>query len=296
MQVLLIEDNPDDALIISRYAAKDGAITLTHRDTLDDGLAHIAEQPVDVLLLDLALPDGFGLAIYDAVMARFPTLPVIILSGSINDTIALDAVRHGAQDYLVKGSVNEHILAHALRYAVERKRIENELAAERNLLRTVLDSSPDYIYTKDLQGNYVTVNRAILDGRGLESVDQMAGLNAFDITPPELAQAIEEDERKILTTGEPLINREEMHTLPETGQTLWLLTTKVPLRDHNRQITGLLAISRDITERKLLEAQLMQERDQLRSLIDGIPDYIFIKDAKGRFVVSNNCRHSGSSN
>jgi GAF domain-containing protein len=96
-----------------------------------------------------------------------------------------------------------------------------------------------------------------------------------------------------LQSGQAVINREEL-LVNVSGQSRWLLTSKLPLRDNEGRITGIVGIGRDITERKHAESQreaaleaLAQERNLLRTLIDNLPDYIYVKDTEGRFVLGN---------
>lgn len=88
------------------------------------------DNPADALLLDLRLPDGNGLEVLDQVQGQFPALPVVILSGNDADELALGAVRRGVQDYLVKGTIDGQTLERSLRYAIERKRIDEILQAK----------------------------------------------------------------------------------------------------------------------------------------------------------------------
>src|SRR5437764_1430787 len=103
MRVLMIEDNEDDFIIFSEHLAAANARAFeTHwRSSLAGGLAFLESQTVDALLLDMGLPDSQGLQSFTKVQARFPNLPVVIISGTDNDDQAIEAVGFGAQDYLV---------------------------------------------------------------------------------------------------------------------------------------------------------------------------------------------------
>src|SRR3954452_9888201 len=98
MQELRIEDNEDDYLLICHSVAKISDVQIECRDTVDNGLAYLDSHSVDLLLLDLSLPDGYGLEILDRLQARFHALPIIILSGDGTDELAFEAIRRGAQD------------------------------------------------------------------------------------------------------------------------------------------------------------------------------------------------------
>lgn len=131
IRVLLVEDNPEHADLFSRLLA--GAefpkFTVTCVPTLADGLSELAAAEHDVVLLDLLLPDGKGRDVFLRVAEAAPELPVVVLSGIGDVTGAIEMVQEGAQDYLVKGHVDSHLLLRSLRYAIERKR--HEVAAQR---------------------------------------------------------------------------------------------------------------------------------------------------------------------
>jgi diguanylate cyclase (GGDEF)-like protein len=127
MRVLLVEDNPGDALLVHEALEASGRFELTHADRLAGGLGTIRSGGIDAVLLDLSLPDSSGLDTFRAMRDASPHLPVIVLSGLDDEETAIAAVTEGAQDYLVKGRVSPDLLVRALRYAVRRKGLEEEL-------------------------------------------------------------------------------------------------------------------------------------------------------------------------
>jgi two-component system, cell cycle sensor histidine kinase and response regulator CckA len=171
----------------------------------------------------------------------------------------------------------------------DRKRMEVELVRERNLLRTLLDHIPDYIYVKDKSARYLTNNRANLDLMGLRSPEEALGKTVFDFFPREIAQPYDEADQMLFAMGRPILDREEP-TTDRNGLERWLLTTKVPLRDPSGDITGLVGISRDITERKRAEAVLASERNLFRSILDNLPLCVYVLDHEQRCLL-NNCTH-----
>jgi diguanylate cyclase (GGDEF)-like protein len=127
--VLLIEDNPADALLL-REAVRDNGLSsfeFTIAESLMSGLELLRQTQFDVVLLDLGLPDSQGLKSFETVHSAFPEIPVVVLSGSSDQRLALEAVQSGAQDYLVKGETGWEIAPRAMRYAIERKRMEERL-------------------------------------------------------------------------------------------------------------------------------------------------------------------------
>jgi MinD-like ATPase involved in chromosome partitioning or flagellar assembly/ActR/RegA family two-component response regulator len=126
MKVLLIEDNPGDARLIREMLAEErGApFDLEHADRLSTGLGRLAAGGIDVVLLDLSLPDSRGLSTFVRVHAQAPEVPIVLLTGRDDEELAVEAMREGAQDYLVKGQVDSSLLVRSMRYAIERHRAQ----------------------------------------------------------------------------------------------------------------------------------------------------------------------------
>jgi len=128
-KVLLVEDNDVDAQLtqdlLSEWCMEE--FQITRAKTLGEGLTLLSRERFDAVLLDLSLPDAFGLPTVREVLATNPTIAVVVLSGVSDQSLALHAVRQGAQDYLVKGQGHPELLARAVRYAIERKRSEEHL-------------------------------------------------------------------------------------------------------------------------------------------------------------------------
>jgi len=127
--VLLIEDNDVDARLTQDLLAEWSVeeFKIIHAKTLSEGLLQIDKGHFDAILLDLSLPDAFGLPTVRQVHATNPSIPVVVLSGVSDQSLALQAVQQGAQDYLVKGQGHPELLARSVRYAIERKRSEERL-------------------------------------------------------------------------------------------------------------------------------------------------------------------------
>jgi len=145
----------------------------------------------------------------------------------------------------------------------ERSQMENALARERFLLKTLMDNLPDHIYFKDRESRFIAVNRAMAALFGLEDPAEVLGKTDADLFAPEHAQAALRDEQEILRTGQPLVNMEEKETWPD-GRETWVSTTKLPLRDPNGHIIGTFGLSRDITEKKRAEEKLAVLARELR--------------------------------
>jgi signal transduction histidine kinase len=133
IRALLIEDNPGDARLIREMLRADAvAVELVHADRLAEGLAMLASNSLDVMLLDLSLPDSQGFATFETAHAAAPGVPIVVLSGLDDEELAVRAVHQGAQDYLVKGLADGGTILRSIRYAIERQRLE---AARQDLER-----------------------------------------------------------------------------------------------------------------------------------------------------------------
>ncbi len=134
---------------------------------------------------------------------------------------------------------------------------EGILQNERLLLRTLIDNIPDSIYSKDVLCRKTLANRAEVRFMGAGSEDEVLGKTDFDFYPEELAAKFFIDDQSVIQSGQPVLNREE-YIFDENGEKRWLLSSKLPLRDKDNQIIGLVGIGRDITERKKVEEKLVQ--------------------------------------
>jgi sigma-B regulation protein RsbU (phosphoserine phosphatase) len=137
-RVLLVEDNPGDARLIREFIREADAesFDVERAERLDAALARLAQEGVDLVLLDLSLPDSHGIETFRKLHTAAPNVPTIVLSGLNDESVALQAVHDGAQDYLMKGQGDGRLLVRAMRYALERARTAAQLAAYAEELRT----------------------------------------------------------------------------------------------------------------------------------------------------------------
>jgi PAS domain S-box-containing protein len=166
----------------------------------------------------------------------------------------------------------------------ERKRAEVELAYERDLLRTLLDNSPDYVYFKDNQSRFIKASKAQADQFGMKSAQEMVGKTDFDFFSEEHARPAFEEEQEIMRTGQPMIGKEVKKFFKDGRPVSWALTTKMPFHNKNGEIIGTFGISKDITALKQVQGEAAYERDLLRTLLDNSPDQIYFKDTQSRFI------------
>ena len=146
-----------------------------------------------------------------------------------------------------------------------RKQAEEMLQEERNLLRTLIDHLPDRIYVMDAEGRKTLSNTADWKASGGKTMEEVIGKTDFDTYPPEMAEEFWALDKAVLNSGKPVINYEEPG-FDASGDPVWVLSTKVPLRDGQGKVVGLVGIGRDITERKQAEI----ERQTLLEIMQGL--------------------------
>lgn len=173
-RVFLIEDEPVSAKITLRMLRESGLDTGARvEETLAAGLAGLAGGGTDIILLDLSLPDSGGLDTIKAVCGKFPDLPVVVMTGTEDEAMGIDALKDGAQDYLVKGQYGDKELARTIRYAIERKGLLNEkedlisklqeALKHVKLLTGLLPTCADCKKIRTAKGNWVQMETYISD-------------------------------------------------------------------------------------------------------------------------------------
>jgi len=264
IRVLLIEDDPDDVILLKESLAEVGAVKvkLTCVNQLSSGLVTLAEKGFDVILLDLNLPDSRGLDTLTTIRTEFPMVPVVVLSGLADDVTTIEAVRQGAQDYLVKGEINGQMLVRVLRYAVERKQAEEILRAERDFSAQVLNTMGQGLTVTNTEQyfEYVNPTYARLLGRTSEALLGKRQRNyTLAADEPVLERARVRNLNAKSSTYETRLRRADGVEVP-------VLITGVPYL-HDDKVVGAITVITDITDRKRAEERIRYEAARSEALL-----------------------------
>ncbi len=267
LQILLVQDDPADARSIRELLVDAGlAFELETVAALTPALERLAGGGIDVVLLDLTLPDSHGLETLGRMLDRAPAAPVIVLTGTADDDLAERAVRAGAQDYLVKGQVDGRLLVRAVRYAIERKRFEEVVECNRRQAAERLRESEERyrrFFEEDLTGDcIVTPGGEILDCNpafarifGFDTLEEIMAVDALSLFPdPRIRGRFLSELR---TRGK--IERYEVEGRRRNGEPVYVIANIVgTFDDETGELVDFRAYLFDDTDRRLAEAQLRQ--------------------------------------
>ncbi len=287
IHVLLVEDNPGDARFVRELVRDEPDLSIHHLDRLSSGLAHLATEQVDVVLLDLGLPDSQGLDSLRAILASGSNAPVVVLTGHDDEALGRAAVREGAQDYLVKGQVAEQALTRAVRYAIERKIAQARFLEQHATLSAVLESAGTPVFSLDREYRYTSFNRAhAAEVKGLYGADIKLGGSLADYqTVPEDWHATRKTLERALQ-GETVL--ESAFSGDDGRSRRYFEVAHHPVRTEAGAIIGVAVFTHDLTARKRADRDLEESKQLIESVVENVPLMIFLKDARDlRFVVLN---------
>jgi PAS domain S-box-containing protein len=269
MKILLIEDNPDHTELIRDVLSEVKGIQfdLECADRLSAGLGYLDQEKVNVVLLDLSLPDSDGVDTFVNVHTRAPNVPVVVLSALDNEMFAAEAVHAGAQDYLIKGQIDGRLLGRSIRYAVERSRILSKLATERECLSVTINSIGEGFISTDTDGMVILMNKEAEKLTGW-SRDEALGKplrDVFNIVNQKNQKRCENPVERVLKNGN--VVGLDLHTalVAKDGTEKIISDCGAPIRDKHGKIIGTVLIFHDITEKQKIEKEL-QRAEQLESI------------------------------
>ena len=287
-KILLIEDDPGLTHGIKDILsqAKETPFQLVTATDMKSGLAQLAEQGFDSLLLDISLPDRAGLANIKWLQAEAPHAPIIVLGDVDDELIAIEAVHEGAQDYLVKSQLNPQLLGRAIRYAIERQRAEMALLEAEEKYRGIFEHIVEGIFQTTPDGHYLSANPALARIYGYASSEELMA----SITDIGRKLYVDEDRRDefIKTMQENnVVTDFESRIFRKDGSIIWIAENVRAIRDGKGRLLYYEGTVEDITQRKHAEENLRNSESLYHSLVETLPQNIFRKDLQERFTFVN---------
>jgi PAS domain S-box-containing protein len=265
LQVLLVEDNPGDARLIREMLRNntDVKFDIHWVERLTDGLDLLRGKPIDIILLDLMLPDSQGIDTFWTMQTESDRIPIIILTGLNDEELAVEALRHGAQDYLLKGDLGSNLLRRSIRYAIERNQSELALRESEEFNASLLNNAPNpiIVINSDTSINYI--NPALEQITGFASSELIGKKMPYPWWCEDKQRNVAEDFRKAMQDGAEQL--EELFR-KKNGEKFWVeITSRVVALDG--RFKYYLANWVDITNIKRAEEELRRHRDQLEEMV-----------------------------
>jgi DNA-binding NarL/FixJ family response regulator len=260
IHVLLIEDNPGDAHLVQEYltVGEDVSFALECAERLAVGLERLLRGGIDLVLLDLSLPDSHGLDTLDRLVSQAPTVPVVILTGHQEDNLGLESIGRGAQDYLVKGQFTGPVLKRTLRYSVERCRAGAKLREQEAQLRMLTERLPAILWTTDRDLRFTSSM-----GSGIQRLNLLPGAPPYE-TLYDLFKTQDAGFPAIDAHGRALQGESVLYEIDWSGRTLQIRVEPLLQGQH---IIGTIGVALDITDHRRVEEEFRLARQIQQGLL-----------------------------
>lgn len=271
--VLLVEDNSGDARLLREMLNEQGPefdTALTHVHSMSDAEKHLAERSVDILLLDLGLPDAQGLEAVRRAHSAAPRLPLVVLTGMDDEALAVQTLQEGAQDYLIKGQIDTRGLLRAMRYAIERKIAELAQSQSEESYRVLFDGNPNPMWVFEVDSKAIlAVNSAAVRHYGY-SREEFLKMNGNDLQPPEEVDRFLAQFAVVASRSRPLGGGGVFKHRKKSGEVIDVEVAGSLIIFQGR--SAMLGMASDVTERNSLQAQLLQPQkmESLGRLAGGV--------------------------
>jgi diguanylate cyclase (GGDEF)-like protein/PAS domain S-box-containing protein len=256
----LVEDSLGDKRLLREMLNKQGShqTEITQIERLIDAEKHLAENPVDIIVLDLGLPDAQQLGAVKRAHAVAPRVPLVVLTGLDDGALAAQALQEGAQDYLIKGQIDARGLLRSLRYSIERKSMEEALFVATERAQVTLNCIGDAVACTDIEGNVTYLNLVAekmtgwslpeAAGRPLAEVFRILDAISRKIAPHPLDRAVDPNRTVHLPSNSVLIGRDESEIPIEDSVAL--------IHDREGQVTGAVIVFRDVSAARAMALQM----------------------------------------
>jgi diguanylate cyclase (GGDEF)-like protein/PAS domain S-box-containing protein len=278
--LLLVEDNPGDARLLREMLNEQGSqhTELTHVQYMREAEKHLAEHTVDLILLDLGLPDTHGLAAVRRAHTVAPRVPLVVLTGMDDEVLASQALQEGAQDYLIKGQIDARGLLRSLRYSVERKAMEEALFAEKERAQVTLNCIGDAVACTDSLGKVTFLNLVAEKMTGW-SLREAAGLplgevfRVLDAASREAAPSPMETAVGQEGTGHGPPN---CVLVRRDGFEIPIEDSISPIHDREGNATGAVIVFRDVSAARAMADQITHSAEH--DFLTGLPNRMLLND------------------
>jgi PAS domain S-box-containing protein len=284
LRVVLVDDNPDDRFLLIRELRREfGAVQVEQVIGPEEFSAALDGGDFDLVITDYKLNWSNGLAVLQQVKARYPYKPVIMFTATGTEEIAVQAMKAGLDDYILKSPKHFARVPAAVRLALERAAQRRLLVEAENRYRDLVHRVPVGLYRLSPDGSFVDANPALASMLGYPKAEALLGRKFWDFfTEPAVAaqwlHLIEETGR---------LQGFEYQMARADGQTIWVSDHCIVVRDPEGPIRQFEGSLEDVTARRRAEQELAEERNLLRTILDNILDHVFVKDREGRFVAAN---------
>jgi sigma-B regulation protein RsbU (phosphoserine phosphatase) len=296
LKVLLIEHDCGFARYVGEMLgqARDFAAEVQATQDLGDGLSALAADHFDIVVMDMSLPDGAGLANVAVLRAGAPQLPIIVAGDSDDETVALEAVHAGAHDYLVKGQLTAGWLERSLRYAIERHRMDRALLEAEEKYHGVFDHLVEGIFQTTPDGHYLIANAALARIYGYDTPEELTQ-SLTDISRRLYVEEGRRDEFIRLMQEHDVLTGFESQVFRKDGSVIWISENCRAIRDGKGRLLYYEGTVEDKTQRHLAEEKLRHSEALYHSLVETLPQNIFRKNLEYRFTFANQqfCRVLG---
>src|SRR5215831_12287880 len=288
LKVLLIEHDAGFARTVRDMIgqARELDADLRSASDLKVGLSALTEDHFDVVVLDVSVPDGAGLANVSLIKAEAPRLPIIVAGDLDDERVALEAVHAGAQDYLVKSQITPGWLERSIRYAIERHRLDMALLNAEAKYHSVFDHLVEGIFQTTPDGRYLMANAALARIYGYNSPEELMQ-EMTDIGRRLYVEEGRRDEFVRLMQEKDVITGFESQVHRKDGTVIWISENCRAVRDAKGRLLYYEGTVEDTTQRHLAEEKLRHSEALYHSLVETLPQNIFRKNLQLRFTFGN---------
>ncbi len=263
LHILLIEDDLTDALMLQHQLEEDrmNAFTITSAESLADGMALLAYHKFDAVLLDLSLPDGHGMEVFQRMLAQAPNPPIVVCASHRQEEEAIQAVRNGAQDYLIKSLKGFDLTARTIRHAIDRGFAQRKIRASEKHWRALLEQSNDAIVMLGADGKIHYESPAAFHILGY-APGEMAGKHWNEFIYAEDRAIAEQNFARVMANpGQPV--QSQARFIRKDGSICWIEATSTNWL-HDDDLHATIINYRDITVRKQADEKLRQSEERFR--------------------------------